>query len=335
MKKKAVFTLAACSIAVLFLLAVLAVGLASDGFGLKPLIQESEAGRALGKADGQYRYEYTWDPAESEVTGLEVEWVNGTVELKVGSTEKILITERAGWELKDREKLELSRSGGTLKIKWKDEIFSFGLFQNKYKDLVVEVPEAVAENLQELFCSTASGDITAEGFHAEEAGFSTASGDLRLTGLSGGEAALSTASGDISLGNVALTGELSVSTTSGALDSAGVTAEETELSTVSGELAFSGNTGELHASTVSAQVRAELSQCPETAEMDSVSGDLVLAVPENEGFEVEYDSVSGGFSSDFPVTGGTGKSDHALYGNGKAKFDFSTTSGNMRVEKLP
>lgn len=328
-KKQAVFTLAACSIAALVLLGVLAVGLRSDGFGLGKLMK-GEAG--LSK-EGNYKYEYSWDPEGSQVTGIDVEWINGTVELKVGSGKDIQIIETAGRNLDDGEKLELSSSDGTLKIKWKHQLISFALFQNHYKNLTVEVPKELAGSLEELTCANTSGKIDASGFTAEKQHFSSASGDIFLSDMKGDSLDISSTSGGLFLESGAFEEKLSASNTSGEMDFTGVKAGKADMSTVSGDISYSGAANEFNANSVSGGVRGTLSACPEKADLDSVSGSLALAVPENPGFEVEFSSVSGSFSSDFPVTGDTGKSGRALYSSGKSKLSFSTTSGSMEVRK--
>ncbi len=330
-KKQAVFTLVACSIAALVLTGVLIVGLRSDGFGWKRLREESVSGTR--QEDGQYRYEYVWDPAETQVNGLNVEWVNGLVEIKPGNESVIKITESSGKELKENQKLQLSSSGGVLKIKWEKSLFTFSLFHNENKNLTVEVPRELAESLDEFSCSTASGSISAAGFTAKEINVSSASGDLNLSGLKGEEGNFSSTSGSVALEDLELSGELNASTTSGNLNFSGTKAEKVVLDTVSGDTFYSGSALRWEANSVSAAVRGELENCPEEADLDAVSGSLTLVIPENPGFDAEYSSISGSFSSDFPVTGDTGKSGRALYSSGKSKFSFSTTSGDMRILK--
>lgn len=327
-KKQAVFTLVACSIAALVLTGVLLVGLSSGGFGLGRLRREHESG--MRREDGQYRYEYAWDLEESRVTGLDVEWINGPVEIKTGGEGRIRIVESAGWELKDNEKLQLSSSGGVLKIKWEGRIINFSLFQNRYKSLTVEVPQAVAEAMEELTCSTTSGNVTVSGFTAREWEVSTASGDMELSGIAGEEGSLSTASGSVTVEDGRFSQELHANTTSGPMTFSRVEAGQVDLNTVSGAVTYQGSAEDFEADSVSAAVRGELDNCPEEADLSSVSGGLLLAIPENKGFQVEYSSISGEFSTDFPVTEKAGR---AVYASGGAEFSFSTTSGNMEVRK--
>lgn len=325
-KKQAVFTLTACSIAVLVLLCVLAVGLSGDFFGLDVLKQEQETGRL---EDGQYTYETTWDQNEAEVTGLDVEWINGQVNLQVGG-DVIKITERSSKTLDSGEKLKLSYSGGTLKIKWENKFINFSLFENTYKDLTIQVPREVAGSLAELACANTSGKIQAAGFTAEEFDFSTASGDMSLADLSGEEADIATTSGKVDLENVNLSEDFHASSTSGELSLSGVRADKADLNSVSGNITYTGKADSLKASVVSARVLCELSACPKEANLNSVSGGLTLAIPENKGFEAKHDSVSGDFSCDFPTAD---KGEWAVYGSGGAKLIFSTTSGNAEIVK--
>lgn len=332
MKRKAIFTIVACSIAALFFIAVLAVGLREDGFGIGALLAEAKAGP--GKDNMGVRYEYTWDPAEHETAGLDVEWINGTVDITVGNGDLIRIAEKSDRVLKDDEKLQLSQSGGTLKIKWNSALISFSIFQNNRKNLTVEVPRAVAESMELLKCSGTSGTVTAADFTAEKLEFSTVSGSISLSGLQGTAADISTVSGSVDVESLELSENLHVSSTSGALSLSGTRAGTAGLSTTSGSISYIGTAGEFSASTVSASVRADLDSCPEKAEMSSVSGGLTLAIPENRGFEVQYDSISGKFKSDFALTGSDGgKSGRGRYSGGDASFDFSTTSGDMQVLK--
>ena len=86
-------------------------------------------------------------------------------------------------------------------------------------------------------------------------------------------------------------------------------------------------------STISGVVEAALAACPQQARMTSVSGGLTLALPEDAGFEAAFSSMSGEFRSDFPVSGDRGPSGRALYGDGRCKLEFATTSGSMVVAR--
>lgn len=330
MKKKAVFTIVACSIAVVFLSSILAIGLRSEGFGLERLYRQSK-GEPV-REDGKYRYTYTWDLEDRALTGLDIDWMAGNVEIKTGSGSSVVIEEACTSELKEGDELSFSSSGGVLEIKWNKSLLNFGLFSQKAKNLTVQVPRSALENWETLKCSTASANITASGLSAEKVELSTASGDLKLSRISGTEGEVSTTSGALEMEGGSFE-RFTANTTSGPITCLGVKAEKVGLNTVSGDLHYTGSAENLEANSISAPLLAELDACPAEASMNAVSGSLTLAIPENPGFEAHYSSVSGSFSSEFPTTGSTGKSGTALYSSGEAKLSFSTTSGAMRVNR--
>lgn len=320
MKKRWAFTGAACLLAALFLAGVLAVGGSSGWFGLQALA-------AGGEPDWQYAYQTTWDPGDRTVEGLRVSWGNGPVELRQGQGALVTVTEYAARPLEEDERLALSFSGGALEVAWDGGLLPLGGLQNWQKRLVVEVPQAIAGQLEELSCGNTSGDIALSGFTAEEAKVSSLSGSLVLQGLGAVSARLSTVSGD-----VALTGgsaeDLWVQTSSGAASFNGVYVEEFSVKTDTGQVGYSGAAQSFTAQTVTGPVWAQLSACPQEADLRSASGKLTLLLPEGAGFEADYSSLSGGFSSDFAGSGGKGR---LVSGTGGGKLSFTTTSGDIRL----
>lgn len=334
MKKKAAFTLVACSIAALFLICVLAVGLSQNGFGIFKLAGEASAGWSKAAGD---TYEYTWDPVETDVTGLDIDWINGEVEVKVGAGDLIRITERpASGKLEEQKRLKLSTSGDNLRIQWDQgfRLISFGIFVNNRKDLTVELPRSFAGAMGEMLCENTSGRIHVAGLTAKKMSVSSTSGSIKLSDLKLEKGLdIDSTSGEIEAADVTLGETVSVSTTSGTVTLSNVQAKKADLDTVSGALTYLGSAEEFDGSSVSAAIRGEFVNCPEKVDLNAVSGGLTLVLPENDGFETEYSSVSGDFSSDFPVTGGSGKSGRAKYASGAASFQFSTTSGDMKILK--
>ena len=278
-------------------------------------------------------YRYSWNVDEDPVTGLDISWFHGPVELKVGDGNVIYVTERSSGELAEGEQLELSSSGGVLTIKWNSQLLALDLLDTRSKALAVQVPAQVAAQLEELRCTTVSGTVTARGFSAEELEFASDSGSLELYDLRGEEASFQAGSGALLLQGAQIAGELRADTGSGTLELRDVAAGRAELSSVSGGLWYQGQADELSAGTISGAVEAALAACPQQARMTSVSGGLTLALPEDAGFEAAFSSMSGEFRSDFPVSGDRGPSGRALYGDGRCKLEFATTSGSMVVAR--
>lgn len=322
MKKRWVFTGVTVFLAALFLAGVLGVGKSTEWFGLEELISPESA-------DWQYEYQTTWDPALDSVDGLQIAWGNGPVYIRVGEGNMVTVTEFSTRPLEQEERFKLVSSGGELNVQWDHNLLSLSMFQDLEKRLVVELPTEIASQLEELRCSNVSGNVHVSEVTAQKASITSAKGDVMLYSVQGEEANVSTVSGDIQW-TVGKAEKLSAETSSGWLRLYQVQAKECALSSVTGDLDFQGSGETFAVDNVSGPVRLELSACPQEGDFRSASGKISLTLPENNGFEAAYSSVSGHFSSDFP---GTGENGSLQYGLGTGKLRFTTTSGDMAVRR--
>lgn len=82
--------------------------------------------------------------------------------------------------------------------------------------------------------------------------------------------------------------------------------------------------------SVSGNFEVTIGEMPDKIDMDTVSGDLVLYLPENEGFTAEVDGVSGDLSSEFATVS---EKKRQIYGNGRTEIDGDTVSGDIEIRK--
>ena len=94
---------------------------------------------------------------------------------------------------------------------------------------------------------------------------------------------------------------------------------------------FEGQTDSLELASVSANCTAKLNNNPKDVDLETVSGDLCLILPQDCGFTMSLDSVSGELMSDFPTTM---HNKRYTYGNGVCKISADTVSGDILI-KLP
>ena len=127
------------------------------------------------------------------------------------------------------------------------------------------------------------------------------------------------------------TEELKLDTTSGPINASGLCCDQIVASTVSGNVSLEGTAEELKLDTTSGRCQAELDERVREIELDSVSGELELILPESLGFEAEVDTVSGSFRSDIPTTA----SSKGIYtcGNGECGISVDTVSGSISIQK--
>lgn len=138
----------------------------------------------------------------------------------------------------------------------------------------------------------------------------TASADLSVTDMTIGQAEVDGASGRCRFENCQL-GSLSVDT-------------------VSGDVFVSGTATELDVDSVSAAINAQLTNVPSEISADTVSGSLELTLPENTGFIMELETLSGNFRSDFDTT-----KNGSVYrsGDGRCEIEVDSVSGGVTICK--
>ena len=119
-------------------------------------------------------------------------------------------------------------------------------------------------------------------------------------------------------------GTLSVSTTSGDILGPGLQTKELELGTVSGNIRLSqypAGCRTVDCETVSGEVSLGFTSCPEEVDLNSVSGDLALSLPEGSRYELEFDTVSGSRYT----------SDQSANGADLCEITAETVSGDLTV----
>lgn len=104
--------------------------------------------------------------------------------------------------------------------------------------------------------------------------------------------------------------------------------QKVSLETVSGTIRYQGELETLDCSGVSAACTIDLQNCPKDISMETVSGNLSIALPENCGFTAKTETVSGKISSDF-LTTQNGKT--YTYGDGSCKINVSGISGDIHI----
>lgn len=124
--------------------------------------------------------------------------------------------------------------------------------------------------------------------------------------------------------------DISIDNVSGDMTLTDITVTGLTVRNVSGELDFSGSCRTAEVSTVSGDCTLTLTAAPNSIDLDSVSGQLVVALPENTGFTANLDSLSGKLYSDFATTY---QDDTMRYLDGACKISMDSVSGDLRIRQ--
>jgi lia operon protein LiaG len=306
MKTAKIVRLVCWSIVAVFLISLLVVEIVKrDKFneGIFPLFDGSGftwgirlfggSGRGAGRdndAEGYVEGDKYHVPVD-EIDSIEVEWISGRINIEPYDGEEIVFSEKAFRELRSDERLVYEVRNDTLYIKTLEKK-GVAFFSNDgiSKDLTVNIPAELAEKLDDLQVSSVSGDIKIN--------------DLK-------------------------SGRFFVETTSGKIEMCGFVSDEVGITSTSGLVNLDGKCDDIKIATVSGNINVLADSRPQKITMVTVSGDVELNIPENDGFDVSFDTVSGSFSCDFPIVMNR---DGGTYKDGGASITLETVSGNLRIK---
>lgn len=264
-----------------------------------------------------YRYnnesEYTIGasdlPAET-FTNVNIDWISGNVFVLAYDGDTVKIEETSTDDIEEKYALRWCVKENTLYIKPCKSTNSWNL-ANKIptKDLFLYIPDNLAITMNKISVDTASACISITGITANQIDTTTASGDTWLEKCDAIEIDIENVSGYVNLTETK--------------------SEKIDAETVSGNVEIMGTVEELSADSVSGTVLLSTGEAPQSAEISTVSGEIKFALPENDGFYIDFDSVSGKVTSEFPLIINNSKQ---TYGNGARNYDFETVSGNVYIE---
>jgi len=165
-----------------------------------------------------------------------------------------------------------------------------------------------------FFTHTGNKDLTIivpSKWNCEELTINVASADIQINDLQAYEVEINTASGKAQMQNCTF-GDLNIDT-------------------ASGKIHYEGTLQSLDCDAASANFVGVFRNVPKEISMESASGDLDIALPEDCGFRATMDVLSGSIFSDFPI-------DYAnkyySYGDEGCRINFDAVSGDIIIRKV-
>lgn len=258
--------------------------------------------------------EYSVGNSESvsvDFNTIKVDWISGSVNLIPYDGDSVKIEETSIRDIEEKYELRWLVKANILTIK---PCASMGVWnlsdEIPTKELYIYLPANLAASLNKIVIEAASAEVNITG--------------ITSTGIS-----TATASGDTWIEKCNVT-DLNIENVSGYVNCTELSAEKIDAETVSGNVEIMGSVKELDIESVSGTVYyCSNSTAPDSADVSTVSGEIKFEIPDNDGFNIEFDSVSGNVTSDFPLTISSG---NQIYGNGTRNYDFETVSGNVYIE---
>ena len=240
------------------------------------------------------------DPVQS----LELQWRGGDVSVHSSSGTEVKIVQKGVKNTPEEQFFQASIRDGVLTVTDGSTVaglpigpFSFSISS----DLEVYLPE---ETYNALALETTGGDLFFDALQADRLEIHTQSGDVDLSGAYQ---------------------ELAFTSTSGDLLCRDVTVDQVSSQTTSGNIEISGKLSQIAATSTSGDLSLRTSQMITNAAIQSTSGDVLLFLPENDGFTAQLHSSSGDLICAFP---GFRDGNEFRYKDGGASIRLDTTSGD-------
>lgn len=293
-KKSAVIRIVSWSVVAVILMGILIAGIGGSlwnwSFGGLSFVGIS-SGNHYADADKYRAGGAQIDGAD--VTSLDINWIDAKVTIEVYDGDTVRFSEKSKKNLSEKEQLHYYNKNGRLIIQYGKSERRFLTFGSgmKHKELTIKLPAKTADVLEEVRVDAVSTDIMIKGVRAHS---------LRIDSVSGDYVAEQCYADKV-------TGD-----------------------TVSGNVTLKGSFSDINLETVSGELRMDSDICPDKVRTDGVSGDVILVIPENDGFVYRKDSVSGSLDCEFRVSQ---EEDKGTYKDGSADFTFDTVSGDTSIQK--
>lgn len=224
-----------------------------------------------------------------DITKLEIEWVAGDILIQPGNTDQITVQEDGVTDYKYA--MVLRQKGDDLQISFCDEAVGKYFGVHTRSDLEKDLTILVPPDwvCETLDIECASATVEVNDLTIREVDFDGASGTCEFENCTVGEMDIDTASGDVR---------------------------------------FVGSLEMLDCDAASASVYAVLNNVPNRLDMDSMSGDLDITLPQNAGFALSMDGLNMDFESDFDTTM---KNGNYVCGDGSCRINVDAMSGDVFI----
>ena len=247
-----------------------------------------------------------------KINDINVDWISGEVRIKRSDSNKIKLIQKIPSNFSKKKLAKIMVDGDSLSI-YDNSAKKFFIGINLPKPTILELylPNKLYDKIT-LY--TTSADIYSTYIRSNTVEANTVSGAIGLSG------------------NI---NKINLDTTSGHIDIAKLNLKDIynknlTCSSVSGKMNLSGVFSDIKAESTSSNIKITSSKMLSSLYCETTSANVDLSIPDNPGFTLNFDKVSGFLDSDFELNR---HSDLYTYKNGITDLYLSTTNGNLTIIK--
>ena len=231
--------------------------------------------------------------------------------------------------------LKMTKSDGKVKFKveypksgWGIFNFNFNFFVRSELYVDIYLPEDFNDDFS---VSTVSASVNAPEMTLGRMNINTVSGKIFVESFEGDSLKLESVSGKLEFS--AICNDVNANSVSGRIETDLMKTETAFIQTTSGKIVTSNTSGKLNYESVSGDIEIDIDNLEKDIYIDTVSGSVTLIIDENEDFSVDYNTVSGDFSSEVSLIldNTKGKDVEGYKGNRDIEIRVETVSGDMEI----
>ena len=292
-------------------------------------------------ADAEKGYEF--EVPLADITSVDLNFVHENVDVKIYNGNTVKVQQTSNQKLDDVDVMRFGIVNGAFAAQ-------SGLINRNVpgirpgSTITLYLPESFG---LDAVLDTTSGRITVGGGNYRTLQMDSTSGEINAVELTAKSIDTDTTSGRIELQNIN-SDSVNADTVSGEVHVTGNAGHEFEADSTSGSVTFSGMAEIVDANTVSGEVTADVARTLRSFKADTtsgrvrltvgdaqalkevsantISGEVTITLPQNDGFTVDYDSISGDLNNEFEMRG-------ERHGNGHIDIDVDTASGSLHILK--
>ncbi|NMS89196.1 DUF4097 domain-containing protein [Clostridioides difficile] len=278
------------------------------------------------------------------INDINVDWISGEVRIKKSDSNKIKLIQKTPSNFSKKKLAKIKVDGNSLSIDDNSaKKFFIGINLPKPTILELYLPNKLYDKINlsttsaDIYstyikgnimeASTVSGVIELSG-NINKLNLDTTSGDIDVTKLDSKDATFTSTSGGIQLSGKI--DSLNLDTTSGDINLKDINNKSLICSTVSGRMDVSGTLSDVKTESTSGDAKIISNKMLSSLNCETTSANIDLSIPDNPGFSLSFDKISGSLNSDFELNR---HDDLYTYKNGATNFYISATSGNLTILK--
>lgn len=273
----------------------------------------------------------------SNIEEVKINWIAGEINISQSTDGTVSFNCPEDKDLEEDFRLRYLVKDGKLTIQFTKP---FNVFQQLLKGNRIKktLNISLPKDISEVNVDNVSSDINITNTDIDTLRIDNVSGHITIEGESTncsdiGAISIDSVSGTIAINSI-ISSDFFVDTVSGDVTASNITSRLFKIGSVSGVVKADGSFEKVDVETVSGKVDINSITMIRNLEAESVSADINIAIPENDGFSVRVDTVSGKLTSDFDIPK---QGTHYRYKNGDQydpSFEIETISGDVTINRV-